>query len=112
MTNLKGTMEALIQQAVEGIRPCCARSAAGWIPRYAPCSRSAPWGTSSPVRRITGEVEGVNRVVLDVTPKHKLRGCQAHASHMISKACEGTLKKLGVDVTCTPEFASANLFYT
>ena len=42
---------------------------------------------------------------------HKLRGCQAHASHMISKADEATLKKLGVDVTCTPEFPSANLFY-
>jgi len=41
----------------------------------------------------------------------KLRGCQAHSSHMISKADEGTLKKLGVDVTCTPEFPSANLFY-
>ena len=40
-----------------------------------------------------------------------LRGCQAHASHMISKADEATLIKLGVDVTCTPEFASANLFY-
>jgi uncharacterized protein (UPF0371 family) len=47
-----------------------------------------------------------------LTELHHLRGCQAHASHMISKADEGTLKKLGVDVTCTPEFPSANLFYS
>ena len=42
---------------------------------------------------------------------HKLRGCQAHASHIIAKTDEAALKKLGVDVTCTPEFASENLFY-
>ena len=40
-----------------------------------------------------------------------LRGCQAHSSHMISKADEGALKKLGVNVTCTPEFASDDLYY-
>ena len=41
--------------------------------------------------------------------KH-LRGCQAHCSHMMSRADEGALKKLGVDVTCTPEFSSGNLY--
>jgi len=39
-----------------------------------------------------------------------LRGCQAHSSHMLSKADEGALKKLGVNVTCTPEFASDDLY--
>jgi len=45
-----------------------------------------------------------------LTELHKLRGCDAHASHMISKADESALKKLGVNVTCTPEFASDNLY--
>jgi len=39
-----------------------------------------------------------------------LRGCQAHSSHMLSRADEGALKKLGVNVTCTPEFASEDLY--
>ena len=42
---------------------------------------------------------------------HNLRGCQAHSSHMLSKGDEGTLMKLGINVTCTPEFPSSNLFY-
>ena len=42
---------------------------------------------------------------------HNLRGCQAHSSHMISKADESALKKLGINVTCTPEFASDDLYY-
>ena len=41
----------------------------------------------------------------------ELRGCEAHSSHIISKADEIMLKKLGVNVTCTPEFPSENLFY-
>ena len=40
-----------------------------------------------------------------------LRGCEAHSSHMISKADELALKKLGVHVTCTPEFPSGDLYY-
>jgi len=42
---------------------------------------------------------------------HNLRGCNAHSSHMIAKADEAALKKLGVNVTCTPEFPSAHLYY-
>ena len=41
----------------------------------------------------------------------ELRGCDAHSSHMLSKADESALKKLGVNVTCTPEFSSDNLYY-
>jgi len=40
-----------------------------------------------------------------------LRDCEAHSSHMISGADEGVLKKLGVNVTCTPEFPSDDLYY-
>ena len=42
---------------------------------------------------------------------HDLDGCEAHSSHMISKIDESALKKLGVNVTCTPEFASDDLYY-
>ena len=42
---------------------------------------------------------------------HDLRGCDAHSSHMLSKADEGALIKLGVNVTCTPEFPSGDLYY-
>ena len=42
---------------------------------------------------------------------HDLKGCVAHSSHMISKADERALKKLGVNVTCTPEFPSDDLYY-
>ncbi|MDR0495322.1 MAG: DUF1846 domain-containing protein [Treponema sp.] len=40
-----------------------------------------------------------------------LKGCEAHSSHIISKSDENALKKLGVNVTCTPEFSSDNLYY-
>jgi uncharacterized protein (UPF0371 family) len=41
----------------------------------------------------------------------ELKGCGAHSSHMISKADEDALKKLGINVTCTPEFPSDDLFF-
>jgi uncharacterized protein (UPF0371 family) len=40
-----------------------------------------------------------------------LRDCEAHSSHILSKTDEGMLKKLGVNVTCTPEFPSDDLYY-
>lgn len=40
-----------------------------------------------------------------------LKGCEAHSSHMLSKTNESTLKKLGINVTCTPEFSSDDLYY-
>ena len=42
---------------------------------------------------------------------HDLRKCEAHSSHILPKADENMLKKLGVNVTCTPEFPSADLYY-
>ena len=42
---------------------------------------------------------------------NELRGCSAHSSHMISKVDEKTLKELGVNITCSPEFISDELYY-
>jgi len=41
----------------------------------------------------------------------ELKGCDAHSSHMLSRADESALKKLGINVTCTPEFPSEDLFF-
>jgi uncharacterized protein (UPF0371 family) len=40
-----------------------------------------------------------------------LRGCDAHSSHILPKTDERALKKLGIKVTCTPEFSSEDLYY-
>ena len=42
---------------------------------------------------------------------HDLKGCEAHSSHILSKADELMFKKLGMNVTCTPEFPSPDLYY-
>lgn len=42
---------------------------------------------------------------------HDLRGCQAHSSHMITKTDEAMLNRLGINITCTPEFSSDELYY-
>ena len=39
-----------------------------------------------------------------------LKDCEAHSSHILSKSDENTLKKLGVNITCTPEFSSDDLY--
>ncbi|MGX7058469.1 DUF1846 domain-containing protein [Vagococcus humatus] len=41
----------------------------------------------------------------------KLEDAQAHSTVMIGKDNEQTLKRLGIDITCDPIFASENLFY-
>lgn len=41
----------------------------------------------------------------------ELKGCDAHSSHIVSKADEIAFKKLAINLTCTPEFLSENLFY-
>jgi len=40
----------------------------------------------------------------------ELKGCEAHSSHMISKSDESTLKKLGINITCNPEFPTNDLY--
>ena len=42
---------------------------------------------------------------------HDLKGCEAHSSNILSKSDENAHKKLGINVTCTPEFPSSDLYY-
>ena len=39
-----------------------------------------------------------------------LAGCEAHSSHMLFKADENPMRKLGMHLTCEPEFLDNNLF--
>ncbi|MDU4892524.1 MAG: DUF1846 domain-containing protein [Clostridium sp.] len=41
-----------------------------------------------------------------------LKGCQLHSTTILSTGEEQVFRKLGVDVTCDPEWASENLFYS
>ena len=41
----------------------------------------------------------------------QLRDCDAHSSHIISRSDKNALGKLGINVTCTPEFLSDDLYY-
>lgn len=42
---------------------------------------------------------------------HMLKGSQAHSTTILSKDDEQTFRKLGIDVTCDPEYPSQNLYY-
>ena len=42
----------------------------------------------------------------------RLKGCDAHSSHILTKTDENALRELGINVTCTPEFPSDDLYYT
>ncbi len=39
-----------------------------------------------------------------------LEGCDAHSTHMLFKADENPFRKLGVRLTCSPEFLDKTLF--
>ena len=41
----------------------------------------------------------------------KLRGCEAHASVILSSVDERTLRKLGINLTCEPRHESPNLYH-
>ncbi|MEG0307042.1 MAG: DUF1846 domain-containing protein [Clostridium sp.] len=41
----------------------------------------------------------------------KLKGCQVHSTTILSLSEEQIFRKLGIDVTCDPEYPSENLFY-
>lgn len=41
-----------------------------------------------------------------------LRGCKAHCTAILSDKDEATLKALGMDVTCDPEYITNNLYYS
>ena len=40
-----------------------------------------------------------------------LKGCQAHSTTILSRNDEQTFGKLGIDVTCDPEYPSESLYY-
>ncbi len=40
----------------------------------------------------------------------ELRGCKAHCTSILSDKDEATLKSLGIDATCDPEYSSENLY--
>lgn len=42
---------------------------------------------------------------------NKLSGCQAHSTTILSISNEQIFRKLGIDITCDPEYSSGNLFY-
>mgnify|MGYP000896892947 CR=1 FL=1 len=41
---------------------------------------------------------------------HRLRGCQMHLSHVPSPGDEAGLRKLGIELTSDPVYASKRLF--
>ncbi len=41
----------------------------------------------------------------------KLRGCKAHCTAILSDRDEQTLRGLGIDVTCDPEYITTNLYF-
>lgn len=40
-----------------------------------------------------------------------LKGCQAHSTSIIPTNDEQTFRRLGIDITCDPEYQSENLYY-
>lgn len=40
-----------------------------------------------------------------------LKGCQAHSTTILSRGDEQTFRKLGIDITCDPEYPSESLYY-
>ena len=40
-----------------------------------------------------------------------LRGCTAHCTAILSDRDEQTLRSLGIDVTCDPEYVTTNLYF-
>ena len=45
-----------------------------------------------------------------MTQLAKLRGCEMHSTVILSQVDERTLKRLGVNVTCDPQFQSNRLY--
>lgn len=46
-----------------------------------------------------------------VTKLPDLRGCRAHCTAILSDRDEQTLRSLGIDVTCDPEYVTTNLYF-
>ncbi|MEG1887247.1 MAG: DUF1846 domain-containing protein [Oscillospiraceae bacterium] len=50
-------------------------------------------------------------VALAVEQLVKLRNCQAHSSHILTQSDEDLMRKLGLDVTCEPQFPTNDLYF-
>ena len=42
---------------------------------------------------------------------HRLKGCEAHSSVILSQVDENVLKKLGVNLTCEPKYQTKKLYH-
>ena len=42
----------------------------------------------------------------------KLQGCKAHCTAILSDRDEQTLRSMGIDVTCDPEYVTTNLYFS
>ena len=51
----------------------------------------------------------IAQVALEKLPE--LKGCQAHSTTIITRNDEQTFRKLGIDITCDPEYPTENLYY-
>ncbi|MBQ2160894.1 MAG: DUF1846 family protein, partial [Firmicutes bacterium] len=51
--------------------------------------------------------EYANRTVRQL---HKLNGCKAHCTAILSDNDEQSLRSMGIDVTCDPEYVTTNLY--
>jgi len=49
-------------------------------------------------------------IELAIAQLERLAGCQLHMTHMPTPGDETGLRRLGVNLTCDPQFASRNLF--
>jgi len=49
-------------------------------------------------------------VKLAIEKLRKLRGCEMHITHIPTPGDEAGLRKLGINLTCDPNFSSKNLF--
>ena len=41
----------------------------------------------------------------------KLRGCELHSTQMLRSGDESTLRKMGLNITCEPEFPDKSLYF-
>ena len=44
-------------------------------------------------------------------PAEKLRGCEAHSTVILSHVDEDTFRRLGVNLTCEPQYQSKKLYH-
>ena len=41
----------------------------------------------------------------------ELDGCKAHSTAILTEKDEMSLKSIGIDITCDPEYETTNLYY-